>query len=229
QDCFQLAPGPSYSEADFIVSDTNRQAWDSIHSDDAWPQRRLLLIGAAASGKSHLASIWARNRQARIVDYEALGTLSAERLSSRCKVAVENVFRRSDVQCEMALFRLCEMASSQDGLLLMTSRPFAESEISLVDLRSRIGSTRLVHLYTPDREFLVALVVKLFADRQLSVAREVVSYIVDRMERSYSAAVDLVNRLDRISLARGRRMTLSMVREVLSEQRNEETLGARDS
>ncbi len=219
QDCLPLVRGPSYCATDFIVCSANRQAWDSIHGDVAWPQGRLLLIGPAGSGKSHLASIWARRRQARVVDYKALGALSTWQFGTWRRVAVENAFGLGDVQCETALFRLCEMAASQDGLLLMTSRPFADGEISLADLRSRIGSTRLVQLHPPDRELLAALLVKLFADRQLSVAKEIVRYIVDRMECSYGDADDLVNCLDRMSLARGKRITLAMAREVLTVQR----------
>ena len=54
----------------------------------------------------------------------------------------------------------------------------------------------------PDDELIAALLVKLFADRKLSVSPDLISFLLLRMERSFAAAQDAVARLDRAALGR---------------------------
>ena len=73
-----------------------------------------------------------------------------------------------------------------------------------------------------DDALMEALLVKLFYDRQLKVPADVVRYIVDRMERSPAAARDMVANLDSLSLAERRKLTVPLVRRVLSEAPTED-------
>ena len=56
---------------------------------------------------------------------------------------------------------------------------------------------------------------KMFADQQIDVGAEVISYLVNRMERSFEAARLLVDRLNNASLATKRRITVPLAREVI--------------
>ena len=69
----------------------------------------------------------------------------------------------------------------------------------------------------PDEELLSQVIVKLFADRQLYIDDKLVLYIVNRMERSLNAAQLIVDRLDRLALGRGTRITRLLAAEVLNE------------
>ena len=69
----------------------------------------------------------------------------------------------------------------------------------------------------PDDALLRALLVKLFIDRQLVVDTAVIDALALRMERSFAAARQVVDRLDRVALERGRRVTRPLVQEVLTE------------
>jgi len=64
---------------------------------------------------------------------------------------------------------------------------------------------------------LRALLVKLFIDRQLVVDIAVIDALAMRMERSFAAARQVVDRLDRLALERGRRVTRPLVQEALAE------------
>jgi chromosomal replication initiation ATPase DnaA len=70
-------------------------------------------------------------------------------------------------------------------------------------------------LEAPDDALLEALLVKLFADRQLAVGEELLRYLLARMERSFAAARALVAALDRAALAEGRAVTIPLARRVL--------------
>jgi chromosomal replication initiation ATPase DnaA len=60
------------------------------------------------------------------------------------------------------------------------------------------------------------VLVKLFADRQLAIAEEVVSYLALHLERSFAAARDAVAALDAAALAEQRRITVPLVKRVLA-------------
>ena len=73
----------------------------------------------------------------------------------------------------------------------------------------------MARLEAPDDALLSAVLVKLFADRQLAVAPSLIPYLVARMERSIAAARELVARLDRRALAEGRGVTRGLAAEIL--------------
>ena len=109
---------------------------------------------------------------------------------------------------ETALFHLCNTAALTGGKLLLTARrPPAQWPLCLPDLKSRMLSCQIAAIGPPDDKFLALLVTKLLADRQISVAPEIVAYILPRMERTFAAAEALVADLDRRSLAAGHRIS----------------------
>ena len=79
----------------------------------------------------------------------------------------------------------------------------------------------IAELRAPDDALLGAVMVKLFADRQVTVTPEVVSYVLPRMERSFAALRALVVALDEAALAQARAVTVPLAREVLLDLSNE--------
>jgi chromosomal replication initiation ATPase DnaA len=74
-----------------------------------------------------------------------------------------------------------------------------------------------VDIRLPDDELLGALLVKLFHDRQLTVGKDVLIYLVARMERSFAATSAVVEALDQLALAERRSVTVQLARTVLNE------------
>src|SRR5690606_7498348 len=73
--------------------------------------------------------------------------------------------------------------------------------LQVPDLSSRLRAARPVELGEPDDDLLRRVMVKLFADRQLTVDPAVVDFIAVRMERSLQGASTIVEALDRDALA----------------------------
>jgi chromosomal replication initiation ATPase DnaA len=76
----------------------------------------------------------------------------------------------------------------------------------------------VVELGAPDDALIGAVLVKLFADRQLRIGPEVLRYLLPRMERSFAAARDLVAAIDQMALAKRREITVALAREALAGQ-----------
>src|SRR5690606_13049854 len=72
--------------------------------------------------------------------------------------------------------------------------------LKLPDLDSRMQGTQMVILESPDDALLAAVLMKLFADRQLSPTPDTLPYLVRRMDRSFDAAHRVVSALDAAAL-----------------------------
>jgi chromosomal replication initiation ATPase DnaA len=70
-------------------------------------------------------------------------------------------------------------------------------------------------LAAPDDALLASVLLKQFADRQLAVGEDVITYLLAHMERSFAAAGITVAALDRAALAAQRRVSLKLAREVM--------------
>jgi chromosomal replication initiation ATPase DnaA len=85
----------------------------------------------------------------------------------------------------------------------------------LPDLASRLQAAPLTRLDAPDDALLSAVLIKLFADRQIAVPPTLIPYLVLRMERSIGAARALVTALDARALAMGRPITRQLAADLL--------------
>jgi chromosomal replication initiation ATPase DnaA len=128
------------------------------------------------------------------------------------------VFLTARDAAEEALFHLCNLLAPAGSLMLTGCRAPAHWDIALPDLASRLDAAPVARLEAPDDALLAAVLVKMFADRQLDVSPDLVRYLVSRMDRSLAAAESLVARLDRAGLARHRPVTLRLASEILREE-----------
>jgi chromosomal replication initiation ATPase DnaA len=210
-----LPHAPNLGREDFIVGSSNSEALKLIEAWPDWPSPALILSGPFGSGKTHLAHIFATHAGAEIIEFEMLDGDNALAPTATPSIVVEDV--QADAVPEASLFHLFNSVRERGGSLLITSRSRAEDwRVSLQDLRSRLRLATPVSLGAPDDGLLRQVLVKLFADRQLLVDKPVIDYLVARMERSLSAAVRLVDALDRAALSAGRRISRPMAAGILS-------------
>lgn len=205
---------------DFLVSACNEAAVAAIDRWPSWLHPSTALVGPAGSGKSHLVNVWrtrsgAATLAAAELDEESLGLFERARA-----LAVEDLDR--GIGDERVLFHLVNMAAEQRSSLLLTSRAApGDLAIALPDLRSRLRAVPLLSIASPDETLLRALLVKLFADRQLAVEPQVVAYLALRIERSTLAAARAVAAVDRLALATRRKATRALVAEALAGEAKE--------
>ena len=200
---------------DFIIGESNRLAATWIDRWPDWPgQYRVLnLVGPVASGKSHLASIWCEQSEAKVI-----GGVADWRPETDIGHAVLEDPVPGPQWPEEPLFHLVNGSARDGRSLLITGRePVAGLGWQLADLKSRLRSINLVELDHPDDALLRRLLEKYFADRQLAVAGQVLDYMVGRMERSFQAVRTIAAAMDRRSLATRRDLTLPLAREIMTE------------
>jgi len=197
---------------DLVVSDPVSAAASIIDRWPDWASPVIIITGPEGSGKSHLAEVWARMSGAARV-HPVAGSDAVTR-AGEGPVLVEDADREGFDETE--LFHLINAVRSAGTSLLITARswPIAWG-VTLPDLASRLKAATTVEIGPPDDLLLHQILFKLFADRQLLADEKVISYIVPRMERSLAAAQAIVERLDRLALARGTRVSRALAAEVL--------------
>jgi len=198
---------------DFIVAPGNSQAVAFLDSWPAWSAPAVALYGPPASGKSHLAAIWAEKANAKII---SAGSLNAGVPDGA--LVVEDV---AQGMAEASLFGLLERGAP---LLITAQTPPTEWQITLPDLVSRARALLAFPLWAPDDALLMGLAVKLFADRQLQVPENVVLHMVRSLERSPAAVRDFVARADAAALTQQRPVNLSLIKDLLAGPDSAESL-----
>lgn len=208
-----LGHRPALDRADFLVAPSNEAAIAWIDRWPDWPAPALALYGPAGSGKTHLARVFAARAGAALIDPAALVTARVPELLGAAPAAIVD---EADRAPEAPLLHLYNLLAERQGHLLVVAREApAHWPIRLADLRSRLLASPAVAVAPPDEALLGALLIKLFADRQLAVSEEVVAYLALHLERSFAAAQAAVAALDQASLAERRRVTVPLARRVL--------------
>lgn len=196
--------------ADYLVGASNKIAADYIARWPAWPQPQLLLCGQVGSGKSHLARIFAGRSGA--VFHQTRNPLPAPDSLTQ-GIVLDDADKCSDATALLHLLNW--LREQQQPCLLTATIPPAAWSITLPDLRSRLLALPVLTLDMPDESLVRAVLVKLFADYQLTVNVEVIDYIALRAPRDLTWLATTVATLDRLALQQQRAVTIPLARQVL--------------
>jgi len=213
---FDLGGPRRLRREDFFVTSSNAAALRGVEAWAGWPGGKMVLAGPDGAGKTHLAHIWATAAGAAVVAADHLAGLDLPSLGPR--VVVEDAHGiAANNQAEAALFHLHNLILPGGRLLITGDAPPRDWGLALPDLISRMQAASLVRLKAPDDALLSAVLVKLFADRQIAVPPNLIAYLVPRIERSLQAAAAVVARLDGLALEQGRSVTRALAGEMLDK------------
>ena len=217
---FDLPHRVADGRADFFVADSNAHAVEMIDHWPDWPSRVMILTGPPHCGKTHLAAVWREMSGARLLDDKFFSGEILPVLSQ--PLVIDDLDKKINTDNEEKVFSLMNQVIHGGGFLLLTATPPSSGgslwqEVKLADLRSRLSAAPLLALSLPDESLIGAVMIKMFADRQLDVGESVIAWLLARMERSFAQAFELVEELDRQALSRGRPITIALAREVLAQ------------
>lgn len=215
-----LGARPAHKRDDFQVGKSNKDAVGWLDRWPDWPAPILILQGPADSGKSHLAAVWRDKTNAKSIAPEKLQILNAADLLDLGDALLIDGLDPwlGDRDAETTLFHLYNMLKEEQKTMMITMRMSAGiSDFILPDLASRFRAAPCVSIHPPDDMLLASVLIKLFGDHQQTVSNDVLSYILPRMERSFAAARDIVERADQKAYALKSRITVPLMRKVLAE------------
>jgi chromosomal replication initiation ATPase DnaA len=204
----------SFAREDFLSGPSNAAALALIDSWPDWPSQTIVLVGPEGAGKTHLASVWAEQSGARSIAARSLAEADVPTALATGALVVEDA--AEGLFDDTAMFHLLNLAREEAAFVLLTARTTPGGwKVRTPDLASRLKALPVVGLASPDDALLRAVLVKLFADRQLFVDESLIGYIATRIGRSFADMRAVVARLDHEALRRQRPLTRALAAEVL--------------
>ena len=210
---FKFPTYQAYKKEDFYVSPSNQEAYDFINSWPKWIKRIINIFGPSGSGKSHLASILKSKASCLQINSNELNEETFLKFKTKEALIIENLDEKIS---EKLLFSLWNIALQDNKYLLITSKkPINSFKFKLRDLMSRVTSSIIIGINLPSDDLISVILAKNFSDKQITVEKKHIDYIIKRIDRSYEKISQFILTLDKYSLKKGSPFALKLVKEVL--------------
>ena len=203
----------AYKKEDFYVSPSNQEAYDFINSWPKWIKRTVNIFGPSGSGKSHLASILKSKTSCLQTGTKNLSDEIFFKFKTKEALIIENLDEKVS---EKLLFSLWNITLQDNKYLLITSKkPINSFKFKLRDLTSRVTSSLIIGINLPSDDLISVILAKNFSDKQITVEKKHIDYIIKRIDRSYEKISQFILTLDKYSLKKGSPFGLKLIKEVL--------------
>ena len=205
----------NFKNDDFYVSKSNKHIYDLLDKWPKWEKNFLNISGEKFSGKTHLINIFLKKFNGIKLESNLLNNDSLKELKIHQNIILENLNENIDERLIYTLINTIEQDSKY--LIVTTSKPIVDFDFNLNDLKSRSKNFLLQNIEKPDDDLMFALILKNLSDRQISLDKKLIDYIIKRIDRSYGKIFDLIYKIDKISLKKKKTIDFKIIKEVLGE------------
>ena len=190
----------NFKDQDFYVSKSNEFSFKLLNSWPKWEKNFLNLTGQKFSGKTHLVNIFLEKFKGIKLESSELSNNSLNQIKIYENIIIENF--NDDID-ENLFFTLLNIIDQDNKYLVLTSiRPIVEHTFKLDDLNSRSKNFLLSNIEKPEDDLMFALILKNLSDRQISIDKKLIDFIIKRIDRSYGKIFDFIYKIDEISLTK---------------------------
>ena len=200
---------------DFFTSSSNKHAYNFLNSWPKWEKNFLNICGEKLSGKSHLMNIFQKKFKGIIFDAYKFNNHDLANIKLHENVIIEDLNEEINEKLIYTLINIIDQSNKY--LIITTLKPISELDFNLIDLKSRTKNFLIQNIKKPDDELVFALLIKNLSDRQITIEKKLVNYIVKRIHRSYSNIFDFIYKIDEVSLKKKKSINLSIIREILGD------------
>ena len=205
----------NFKDQDFYVSKSNEYSFKLLNSWPKWEKNFINLIGENFSGKSHLINIFLQNFKGIKITASEITNDFLKEIKIYENIIIEDLFESID---ENLLFTLINTIEQDNKYLIVTStKPIVEFKFKLQDLNSRSKNFLLSAIEKPEDDLMYALILKNLSDRQISIDKKLIDFIIKRISRSYGKISDFIYKIDEISLKRKKPIDFKIIKEALGE------------
>ena len=205
----------NFKDQDFYVSKSNEFAFKLLNSWPKWEKNFVNLIGEKFSGKTHLINIFLKKFKGIKIEANEINNEFLKKIKVFENIIIENFNDKID---ENILFTLLNIIDQDNKYLILTSKnPIVDYSFKLNDLNSRSKNFLLCNIEKPGDDLMFALILKNLSDRQISIDKKLVDFIIKRIDRSYGKIFDFIYKIDKISLKRKKPIDFKIIKEALGE------------
>lgn len=205
----------NFRDDDFYVSKSNKHVYDLLNKWPIWEKNFLNISGENFSGKSHLVNIFLKKFKGIKIESNLLNNDFLKKIKIYENIVLENLTQKID---EKLFFTLCNTIEQDNKYLIVTSnKSISDLDFNLDDLKSRAKNFLLQNIEKPDDDLIFALILKNLSDRQISLDKKLIDYVIKRIDRSYGKIIDFIYKIDEVSLKKKKSIDFKTIKEVLGE------------
>ena len=205
----------NFKDQDFFISNSNKHIFNLLDAWPKWEKNFLNIIGEKFSGKTHIINIFLEKFKGIQISSKKLDNEFLKKIKIYQNIILEDLDEAVD---ENLLFTFLNIIDQDNKYLIITTKkPITNMQFKLKDLKSRSSNFLLLNIEKPDDELIFALILKNLSDRQISIEKKLIEYVIKRIDRSYSKIFDFIYKIDEISLKKKKSIDLKIIKEALGE------------
>jgi len=205
----------NFKDQDFFISKSNKHIFKLFDTWPKWEKNFLNIIGEKFSGKTHLINIFLEKFGGIKIESKKLDNEYLKKIKVYQNIVLEDL---EEIIDENLLFTFLNIIDQDNKYLITTSKkPITSLSFKLEDLKSRSSNFLLINIEKPDDELIFALILKNLSDRQISIEKKLIDYVIKRIDRSYSKIFDFIYKIDELSLKKQKSIDHKIIKEALGE------------
>ena len=215
QKIIQFDYDQNFKKDDFYISKSNKHIIKLINDWPNWEKNFLNINGDRYSGKTHLINIFLKKFKGIKFEASSFINQNLKEIKIHQNIVLENLTKNIDEKLIYSLFNIIDQDNKY--LIITTTEPIVDIKFNLKDLKSRTKNFLLQNIKIPDDDLLYALILKNLSDRQISLEKKLINYILKRIDRSYGKIFDFIYKIDKMSLKKKKSINLKIIKEALGE------------
>jgi len=201
----------SYNEKDFILDSSNEKALLFFNKFPDWENKLINLVGSEKSGKTFLLKILNKKN-----DFYYLNTFPENNEEFDKLFNFERFLLDVNELDELKFFSILNHCIINDKFLVVTSLvPLTQLNLSLPDLKSRIKQFYILNIDIPSDQLIYSLILKFFSDNQVIIKKELIEFIVKKIDRSYPRINQFLVKLNDLSIERKKKIDFKLINEII--------------
>ena len=205
----------NFKDDDFYVSNSNRHIFSLLDQWPKWEKNFLNISGEKFSGKTHLINIFIKKFKGIKLNAKSFSNEDLQRIKTYQNIILEDIDENIDEKLIYSLFNIIDLDNKY--IIVTSNIPIVNINFSLIDLKSRSKNFLLQNIEKPDDELMFALILKNMSDRQISIDKKLIDFIIKRVDRSYGKIFDFIYKIDELSLKKKKPIDFKMIKEILGE------------
>ena len=205
----------NFKNLDFYVSKSNAHVFNLINSWQMVNEKFLNISGEKFCGKSHLINIFLDKNKGLKINSDELNNHYLKKIKFYKNIVIEDITSNINEQLFYSLINIVE--GENKSLIVTSDVSIVDMDFKLPDLKSRSKNFTLTSIEGPDDDLIFALVLKKLSDRQISIDKKLIDYIIKRIDRSYSNISDFIYTIDQLSLKKKKSIDFKIIKEALGD------------
>ena len=205
----------NFKDQDFYVSKSNEYSFKLLNNWPKWEKNFINLIGEKFSGKTHLINIFLDKFKGVKIEAKDINNQFLSKIKIYENIVIENFNDQIDENLFYTLLNIVDLDNKY--LILTSNKSIADHVFKLDDLNSRSKTFLLSNIEKPGDDLMFALILKNLSDRQISIDKKLIDFIIKRIDRSYGKIFDFIYKIDDISLKRKKPIDFKIIKEALGD------------